>query len=93
MTGVLQDDGSVLARSIKAAMHGKSEDAKTEIKGVIEEVIMEDRKVVAIVVNGVLIELDDLTDVDVPLRQQIPVKVKGIATARGLLALEVDKDH
>ncbi|MCH7625678.1 MAG: hypothetical protein IIC83_07115 [Chloroflexi bacterium] len=91
--GVLQDDGSVLAIKVKTEVKRVHDAVETKIEGVIDQVVRDRGRVVAIVVDGVRIRIQALTKVDVRLHKGLRVKVKAIETDHGLLAVEIKADN
>ncbi|MCH8061675.1 MAG: hypothetical protein IH861_04150 [Chloroflexi bacterium] len=91
--GVLQHDGSVLAVRIKTEVKRVHDAVETEIEGVIDEVVRERGRVIAIVVDGVRIRIQALTEVDVRLHKGLRVTVEAIETDHGLLAVEINADN
>lgn len=93
--GVFQGDGTLLASRIRGgeADEEKDDDDEQRIRGIIEEVITEGDKIVAIVVDGQTIHIQALTEIDSPLRPGVPVKVEVITTNLGLVAKEIDQDR
>jgi Cu/Ag efflux protein CusF len=90
--GVFQDDGSLLASRIRGGeADEEKDDDEQRIRGIIEEVIVDGNKVVAIVVDGQTIRIQALTEIDSPLRPGVPVVVEVITTDRGLVAKEIDQ--
>jgi len=92
--GVFQDDGSLLASRIRGgeADEDKNDDEQ-RIRGIIEEVITDGDKIIAIVVDGQTIHIQALTEIDSPLRPGVPVVVEVITTDLGLVAKEIDLDR
>ena len=91
--GVLQADGSVLALRIKTEVKRVRDAVGADIEGVIDEVVRERGRIVAIVVDGVRIRIQALTEVDVRLHKGLRVNVEAIETDHGLLAVEIDADN
>ena len=90
--GVFQDDGSLLASKIRGGeADEEKDDDEQRIHGIIEEVIVDGDKVVAIVVDGQTIHIQALTEIDSPLRPGVPVVLEVITTDRGLVAKEIDQ--
>ena len=92
--GVFQDDGTLLASRIRGGEADEDkDDDEQRIRGIIEEVITEGDKIVAIVVDGQTIHIQALTEIDSSLRPGVPVKVEVITTDLGLVAKEIDQDR
>jgi hypothetical protein len=91
--GVLQSDGTVLARSLRVfGISDSVEKFRERIRGIIDEVILDDDgKVIGIVVDGRSIRIEVLTKIETSLKKGNYVEVEGILGNQGFIAQEVDQ--
>ena len=91
--GVLQDNGSLLAREIKGE-GSRNPRAGNEVKveGIVESVKLDDSgSVEAVVVEGLEIRIEALTEVEGTLEKNSYIKVKGIFSDGAFLASEIEE--
>ena len=89
--GLLQGEGSVLAREINGQGPRGAEDvSEVRLQGIVQRVIESGEQTTGFVVDGVSVAIDDLSRIEVPLAPGVSVSVHAIAVQGEILAVTVE---
>ena len=93
--GILQRNGSLLAREIKGKGSRKSISGnEVKIEGSVESTELDDAgNVIAIVIDGIEVGIREMTEVDGALETDSHVEVKGVISDGAFLASEIEVEE